>query len=531
VEVAQESQNIAYDIAVRSGVLLKNYGALPLDKAQSLAVIGPSGHQLTHGAGFAERAWGFADRKTSPLQALRNAAPNLSITSAIGVDIHGSVITSSALQTVDGQPGLRRNDSVSTTITTDSAIDFSGATVLSGDRSYTWIGKLIAPETGWYRVNLQRHYPSPASHVLNDTDFRTLSAVDSITVDGTKTSGYRLLLDGGLRQWSSPIETEDGWDETATDMYLEAGPTNLTVNVPSIFGDPISVRLSWVTPSQRSANIAAAVAAASEVDVPVVFAHAASPAETALQLVQGHDELIAQVAVANPNTVVVLFNAEPVLMPWLDAVAAVLWMGHPGQEGGRATADLLLGRRSPQGRLPVTYPVSRNATVTRDPAYPERWDANNATAVFSDGLNTGYRWYLYANTSTLFPFGHGLSYTSFEYGDLAVSNVSESSFDVSFMLRNTGSVAGAEVPQLYIGPPEGATSNYPGIQFAYSALADFDSVELEVAGVRRVQFSIMTRQLSFWNQTDRSWVLTHGTRQIWVGRNAEQKELMGTISV
>lgn len=353
-----------------------------------------------------------------------------------------------------------------------------------------------------------------------------------MTIDGTKTKGYRLLLDGGLRGWSSPFETEDGWDETATDTYLEAGAVNLTVNVPCIFSDPVEVRLHWVTPSQRSAHIADAVAAAWAADMAVVFAHAASPAETGMQLVQGHDDLIAAVAAANPRTAVVLFNAEPVLMPWLEAVSSVLWMGYPGQEGGRAAVDLLLGRRSPQGRLPITYPASVNTTVTRNPSYPERWNADNASAVFSDGLNTGYRWYLSTNTSVLFPFGYGLSYTTFEYGDsLDIVATSATSFEVSFTVRNTGAVAGAEVPQLYIGAPEDAASRYPGVQFAYAALTDFDSVELEPAAVRRVRFAISARQLSFWNQTDRSWTLASGTRQVWVGRNAEQKELVGTISV
>lgn len=153
-EVAKESQDIAYNIAVRSGVLLKHGDTLPLANVQNVAVIGPSGQQLTHGTGFAERAWGFADRKTSPLQALKDAAPDVNITSAIGVDIHGSLIPSSALQTMDGQPGLLRNDSISTNLTTDTTIDFSGSSALSGDRSYTWTGQLIAPEAGWYRITL-----------------------------------------------------------------------------------------------------------------------------------------------------------------------------------------------------------------------------------------------------------------------------------------------------------------------------------------------------------------------------------------
>ena len=148
----------------------------------------------------------------------------------------------------------------------------------------------------------------------------------------------------------------------------------------------------------------------------------------------------------NPRTVVVLNNADPVLMPWLDQVSSVLWMGNPGQEGGRATAALLFGDHNPEGRLPLTYPSSVDATVTRNPAYPERMNTETGTALFSEGMNSAYRWYLSTNTSILFPFGFGKSYTRFEYKNLRIERDRGSSFKVSVDITNTGSRTGVDVP-------------------------------------------------------------------------------------
>jgi beta-glucosidase len=169
--------------------------------------------------------------------------------------------------------------------------------------------------------------------------------------------------------------------------------------------------------------------------------------------------------------------------------------------------------------------------MTRNPDFPNRVDGQNGTAIFSEGINTSYRWYLSTNTSVLFPFGFGLSYTTFDYSDFEVIEATDSSFDVSFTLKNTGSVSGGGVPQIYIGPPSGAAQKYPGVQFAVSALAGFDSMELSRGAARRITFHISERQLSFWNHADRSWVLAKGRREVWVGTDAQTVMLKGTIEI
>ncbi|OQD86253.1 hypothetical protein PENANT_c008G07144 [Penicillium antarcticum] len=527
-ETVKTGQDASYDIAVRSGVLLKNEGTLPLGKHLSVAVLGATGLQLTNGAGFAERAFGFQNRKVAPVDALKQAFKDLKVSSAVGVDMHGTLVPRSALRTVDGKHGLIRNDSMERTHF-DSTLNFQGKNSLPADVSYTWTGELIAPMDGYYRLALQRRFPSPGGPI-NSTDYSVFSH-DYFSVDEKTVDGYRILGDGGTRPWSSPLPTTDFWDEAGTDVYLTAGTHNLSVAATSMFGEPLEIRFHWVTPEQRQKNIKDAVKRASAVDVPIVFAHADSPAQVGMQLIEGFDELIQRVAEANPKTVVVLHNADPVLMPWLDKVSAVLWMGHPGQEGGAAIADLLLGEHNPQGKLPVTYPASVNSSMTRNPDYPNRVDGQNDTAVFSEGINTSYRWYLSTNTSVLFPFGFGLSYTTFDYSDFNVIETTDSTFDVSFTLKNTGSAPGGEVPQLYIGPPSGAAQKYPGVQFAVSSLAGFDSVELSRGAARRVTFPISKRQLSFWRQVDRSWVLAEGTREVWIGTNAQSVMLKGTIEI
>ncbi|KAJ5825343.1 Fn3-like domain-containing protein [Penicillium riverlandense] len=462
----------------------------------------------------------------APVDALKKASKDLKVSSAVGVDMHGTLVPNSALRTVDGKHGLLRNDSMGIT-NVDSTLNFQGKNALPTNASYTWTGELMAPMAGYYRLALQRRFPSPGGPV-NSTDY-SIFYHDSFTVDENTVDGYRILGDGGTRPWNSPLPTTDFWDEAGTDVYLTAGAHNLSATATSMFGEPLEIRFHWVTPEQREKNIRKAVKLASSVDVPIVFGHANSPAQVGMQLIEGFDELIQRVAEANPKTVVVLHNADPLLMPWLDKVSAVLWMGHPGQEGGAAIADLLLGQHNPQGKLPVTYPASVNSSMTRNPEYPNRVDGENGTAVFSEGINTSYRWYLSTNTPVLFPFGFGLSYTTFDYSDFEITEKSDSTFDVSFILKNTGPVSGGDVPQLYIGPPFGAAQKYHGVQFAVSVLAGFDSVELSRGAARRVTFSISERQLSFWNQSDRSWVLAEGTREVWIGSDAQTVVLKGTM--
>jgi hypothetical protein len=170
----------------------------------------------------------------------------------------------------------------------------------------------------------------------------------------------------------------------------------------------------------------------------------------------------------NPNTIVVLNLSQPVALPWLDRVKAVLLMWYPGDEGGPATASLLLGRVRPAGRLPLTWPRRLEDGLANDPMHPERSSAGvDGRSTFSEGIFIGYRCFDRQGLEPLYPFGYGLSYTSFEYRDLALAAAADGGLDASFTLRNVGPAAGDEVPQVYLGPPQPAPR---GAQFAHRAL-------------------------------------------------------------
>ena len=160
------------------------------------------------------------------------------------------------------------------------------------------------------------------------------------------------------------------------------------------------------------------------------------------------DALVDAVARANPRTIVVVESGNPVLMPWKDRVAAIVEAWYPGEAGGQAIANVLFGKVNPSGKLPVTFPLRDQDTPT--------WGQNGTfepDPVYAEKLDMGYRWYDAKNITPMFEFGYGLSYTHFSYSGLSVSHRHDGSIDVSFTVRNDGRVAGAEVPQVYLGVP------------------------------------------------------------------------------
>src|ERR1039458_4330401 len=189
------------------------------------------------------------------------------------------------------------------------------------------------------------------------------------------------------------MPTRDGLDNVRRELELGRGTHALSVQVyGEAYGQPVQVRLPWGTPAQRSCDYEQAVRAARSARKAVVFAW--SRGRPVFHLPGDQDQLIADVAAANPNTIVVLNVSEPIAMPWLAKVKAVLLMWYPGDEGGWATANILLGKASPAGRLPFTWPRSLDQTLTHDPAHPERSARGvNGKTVYSEGIDIGYRWY------------------------------------------------------------------------------------------------------------------------------------------
>ena len=214
------------------------------------------------------------------------------------------------------------------------------------------------------------------------------------------------------------VPTTDGLDNVRRAVELTAGPHAIEINTtPDTSNAPVQVRLNWYTPEQRKADHEHAIAAAKNAKVAVVFLW------TRLHPVFGlpgdQDKLVEEIAAVNPNTIVVLNTSQPVALPWVDKVKGVLEMWWPGDEGGWSTANLLLGKVSPAGRLPVTWGKSLDDYPATDPKHPERSKKGvDHKTTYSEGVNVGYRWFDKENIEPLFAFGHGLSYTTFDYSDL-----------------------------------------------------------------------------------------------------------------
>jgi beta-glucosidase len=227
---------------------------------------------------------------------------------------------------------------------------------------------------------------------------------------------------------------------------------------------------------------------------------------------------VKDVAAVNPNTIVVLNTSQPVALPWIDKVKAVLEMWWPGDEGGWSTANLLLGKTSPAGRLPVTWAKRLEDYAATDPKHPERSKKGvDGKTTFSEGVNVGYRWFDHEKIDPLFAFGHGLSYTTFEYSGLKIENTSDGGLDVQVNIHNTGNMDSDEVPQVYLGAP----SKIPtGVEFPVRTFAAFDRIHLVAGETRTVTLHVQPRQLQYWSTASGKWITTNGKRTISVGTSS-----------
>ncbi len=237
-------------------------------------------------------------------------------------------------------------------------------------------------------------------------------------------------------------------------------PYNITplAGITSRAGGGITV--SYSQGDGASVSAAAALASTSDVAIVCVGQQTSEGSDRAsLSLPNGQDALISAVAAANPHTIVVIYSSSAMLMPWASQVAGILFAWYPGQENGNALAQVLFGDLNPSGKLPVTIPASASQVCASTTA---QWPGLLGHAVYSEGLQVGYRWYDANNVTPLFPFGFGLSYTTFGYSNLTVSAVSSSGqVQAGFDLTDTGPLAGAEVAELYLPVFPLLSANHP----------------------------------------------------------------------
>lgn len=392
-----------------------------------------------------------------------------------------------------------------------------GAIPTLANQSVVYTGFLTAPTTGDYRLGVSGW--GDARVFLDDQP-----VLDLTGEDGLRTVEATVALTGAQR-YGLRVE------------YAANHPLN---NL-----QPGTLVLQWAPPTgAQSPAVQRAVAAAAGSDVAVVYARTYESEErdrVSLKLPQGADALIEAVASVNPRTVVVLATGGPVTMPWLDNVPAVIQNYYGGQEEGRSLTRVLFGDVNPSGRLPITLPQSEQ---NLPPGVVNPWaGVGNVDVPFDDGVNVGYRGYLKAGIEPLFPFGFGLSYTSFDYSRLRLSDLRLRDRDdrarsggedrdrsggevarVRVRVKNTGERSGSEVVQVYLG-------NLPGVPDPVKKLVAYAKVDLEPGKRTQVRLEIPRDAFSYWDSASDQWVTPKGTVDVYVGSSSADVKLAGTIRV
>jgi beta-glucosidase len=552
--------------------LLKNDNVLPLDpKWEKIVVIGPGGNRQAMPT-FKESSYGFADRKTGTYQVLAKEFGN-TISFSMGNDLDGIVVPSKNLKPEKGSDrhGLKRfqgpfaydvlgegflkNIPSSDEFVIDEEINFTGNKALppiipelyfsrGNARYYMWTGVICPEETGEYRIAIQTYMPGVKEFEKNHINvYEMYIATTGNLYIGDKYEdkysrvgiGPRIFMNGGAVPNSEVVPCMDGFNNAGGMVHLEAGKEyGVFFNQCSVYREPIQIRLAWTTPSMTKKYIDEAVRAAKKADKAVVFAWHKTTSSLSLQ--HSQNELVEKVAAVNPRTIVVLNNGDPVSMPWLEKAAAVLEMWIPGQEGSLATSDVLTGKVNPAGRLPVTFPGKIEDTAVWDPQHPERYaepgriNKKNAihqnTAVFSEGILNGYRWFDRQNIEPLFPFGFGLSYTTFSYEKVTVQE--ENGFEFRVTVRNTGSCYGEEVVQCYLGKPE----HMPlGVQAAEKSLVDFQRIGLNKGEAGEVILKVPNASLCYFDKESSFWKMFVGNRNVLIGASSRDIRLIRTITI
>jgi beta-glucosidase len=327
------------------------------------------------------------------------------------------------------------------------------------------------------------------------------SSTQSIAVIGADASTSPLTAGGGSASVNS------------------SGTVTPLQGITSRAGSSITVSFN----NGSSTSSAASLAAASSVAIVFVSNNESEGSDlSSIDLPSAENSLISAVAAANPHTIVVLNTGSAVTMPWLSSVAGVLDAWYPGQQDGTAIAALLFGDVDPSGHLPVTFPTSLSQVPASTAA---QWPGRSGTVQYSEGVDVGYRWYNANNLTPLFPFGFGLSYTSFSFSNLKVAALPQGGAStVTATVTNTGSRAGADVAQLYVTDP--AASGEPPKQ-----LEGFGRVNLRPGASQTVQFPLTQRNLQYWNASTNNWATSTGSYGIEVGDSSASLPLSGTLSV
>ena len=551
-----EHQALTRKVAEEGAVLLKNrLAVLPIDaaKVKSIAVIGDdAGSNVTIGLNGSAHV--FATKVSIPLDAIRTRAGNgIQVTYAAGTAGIGPLqaIPASALKPSSGEgQGLTASyfsSSNSTGLPVVARLEPGVQNVGNPPNEYYTALGLPASSVRGATVG---GAPPPGAPAAGTAPKPALAGgtgappagggmpqriawsarwTGSLTPPGTGDYVFSVTGSGTAQLYVDhrPVTTmmrADFGQTVQGTIYLKAGravPIELKYsNASAIMGPGLA--LGWQPPDPDV--LANAVAAAKQSDVAVVFAAeqlGEGQDKVTLGLPGDQDKLISAIAQANPRTVVVLHNSNPVAMPWLDKVAAVIDAFYPGQEAGSSITRLLFGDVNPSGKLAMTFPANEHQGAGASFLdYP----GDGMTANYSEGVLVGYRFYDAKNQEPLFPFGYGLSYTTFRYDDLQVRRTGDAQATVAARVTNTGTREGAEVVQLYLGSP--AAAEEPPKQ-----LKGFEKIVLKPGESKVVTMKLIRDSFSAWDTESHDWKIYPGTYSIMVGSSSRDIRLRSSFVI
>jgi beta-glucosidase len=508
-----EGRQVTLAAARESIVLLKNDGnTLPLDKSKihSIAVIGPDAYPAIPAGGGSAEAKPFV--QVSYLEGITNYLENgAKVYYDRGIPSFDDIAkqTEFTTQANGGQPGLKA--------------EFFTNRDLSGAPSVTRITKHVNYEpargndgaAGDISVRWTGYFTSPAAR-----DYL-------VFVQGPgENGGYRLYIDKKLifdnwKQWYAFV--------SEATMNLTAGPHQIEMDYYAKGGWGKTIAdLGIARPSDLISPAAKSLASQADAVVLAVGFDAEDEGESSdreFQLPPGQDELIREISAANRNTVVILNSGGGVDMTgWVDRVPSLMETWYSGQEGGTALAQLLFGDFSPSGKLPISIGRRWEDNAVHDSYYPK---PGHKQVEYKEGVFVGYRHYDKSGIKPLFPFGYGLSYTTFAYKNLEVSPGSASGdqrVTVAFDVMNTGERRGAEVAEVYVG------DKHALVPRPVKELKGFAKVELSPGETKHVEVTLDRRAFSYYDVKAHAWTVSPGDFDIDVARSAADIELTGKVS-
>lgn len=504
-----EHLEIARQLARESQVLLKNDGVLPLKNVKSLAVIGPNAAVLRTGGGGSS----FVEpTDNEPLvTALRRELGERVVHYSRGVDLPNDYGMADDVQPENeadgkwgfvgeyfdnlewkGEPKLKRVDREVSFLWEDGLTGIPNFP--ANNFSVRWTGKFVAPISGIYSFKLRAD--DGVRIYIND----------------------RKVIDFVAKNYQFEREKK---------IPLRAGQTYRLKVEYFQKGGRAEIRFGWRPPENKLLRHAIHVAAkADAVVLAVGFApHLESEAQDreTFALPKLQDQLINEILKVNKKVIVAITTGNPVDMSqWINSAAAIIYTWYPGQEGGAALAEVLSGKFNPSGRLPMTL-IRKWEDSPSYGTYPEK----NGEVHYSEGIYLGYRYFDKVGVMPNFPFGHGLSYTHFNYSDLKISSqhslATSPLIKVSATVTNSGDLPGAEVVQLYVNDRE------PKIDRPQQELKGFERIELKPGESKTVDFLLDKRSFAFYDVASHDWTVQPGSFEIRVGSSSRDIRLRGAV--